>query len=118
MKEKVGQWIVGALVVICIIYAVANKDDHEPAQRTPSAPSDSDSESTSTSDLRFHGYDCTVDCSGHEAGYQWAEEHDIDDEDNCGGNSDSFIEGCKAYVHEQEMGTTDDDSSDPDTDDG
>lgn len=20
----------------------------------------------------FHGYDCTDDCSGHEAGYDWA----------------------------------------------
>src|SRR3989344_1716191 len=22
----------------------------------------------------FHGYDCTDDCSGHEAGYNWAED--------------------------------------------
>lgn len=41
---------------------------------------------------------CTEDCSGHEAGYQWAEEHDITDEDDCDGKSESFIEGCKAYV--------------------
>jgi hypothetical protein len=46
------------------------------------------------------GYACTVNCSGHDAGYQWAEDHDIDDEDDCGGNSESFIEGCKAYVQE------------------
>lgn len=50
----------------------------------------------------FSGYKCTVDCSGHAAGYQWAEEHDIDDEDDCGGNSQSFIEGCKAYVQENQ----------------
>ena len=25
----------------------------------------------------FSGYDCTEDCSGHEAGYNWAEENDI-----------------------------------------
>jgi hypothetical protein len=48
----------------------------------------------------FHGYACTQDCSGHEAGYQWAEDHDIDDPDDCGGNSESFIEGCKAYAEE------------------
>ena len=42
--------------------------------------------------------DCTQDCSGHEAGYKWAEENDISDEDDCTGNSESFIEGCKAYV--------------------
>lgn len=52
---------------------------------------------------------CTVDCSGHEAGYEWAEENGIDDPDDCGGNSDSFIEGCQMYAEEQaaEEKTTD-----------
>lgn len=50
--------------------------------------------------LYFNGYPCTDDCSGHEAGYDWAEEHDIDNVDDCGGNSDSFIEGCQSYVEE------------------
>ena len=49
-----------------------------------------------TPDLRFG--------SGHEAGYNWAEEHDIDNEDDCDAagdtsNSPSFAEGCKAYVN-------------------
>jgi hypothetical protein len=44
--------------------------------------------------------ECTQDCSGHDAGYQWAEEHGIDDADDCGGNSSSFIEGCQAYVED------------------
>jgi len=48
----------------------------------------------------FHGYDCTEDCSGHEAGYDWAEEKGITDPDDCGGNSNSFIEGCRAYAEE------------------
>jgi hypothetical protein len=61
--------------------------------------------------LSFHGYDCTVDCSGHEAGYKWAEDHDIDDADDCGGNSESFIEGCRSYAEEQEQKSDDDDSS-------
>jgi hypothetical protein len=45
--------------------------------------------------------ECTQDCSGHEAGYSWAEENGIADEDNCTGNGDSFIEGCQAYVADQ-----------------
>jgi uncharacterized lipoprotein NlpE involved in copper resistance len=49
----------------------------------------------------FGGYPCTVDCSGHEAGYQWAVEKGIDDPDDCSGNSNSFIEGCIAYAKEQ-----------------
>jgi hypothetical protein len=41
---------------------------------------------------------CTVDCDGHEAGYAWAEEHGIEDPDDCGGKSWSFEEGCRAYA--------------------
>ncbi|GAB2662950.1 hypothetical protein [Arenimonas aestuarii] len=48
----------------------------------------------------FHGYPCTQDCSGHEAGYEWAEEEGIEDEEDCTGWSQSFIEGCQAYVEE------------------
>jgi hypothetical protein len=73
-----------------------------------SAPSDSQSEtkheaehSDTASGLTFHGYDCTVDCSGHEAGYQWAEQHGISDPDDCSGDSQSFVEGCRAYAKEQ-----------------
>lgn len=48
----------------------------------------------------FEGYGCTVDCSGHEAGYAWAEEKGITDPDHCGGKSWSFIEGCRAYAEQ------------------
>lgn len=50
----------------------------------------------------YGGGGCTYDCSGHDAGYGWAEEHGIDDPDDCGGNSQSFIEGCQAYAEEQQ----------------
>lgn len=48
----------------------------------------------------FHGYACTGNCSGHKAGYSWAERNAITDPDDCGGNSQSFIEGCRAYSEE------------------
>lgn len=50
----------------------------------------------------FNGYPCTIDCSGHEAGYDWADENGIEDPDDCGGNSQSFVEGCRAYAEERE----------------
>lgn len=53
-----------------------------------------------TQQLEFMGNPCTEDCSGHEAGYSWAEEKGIDDPDDCGGNSQSFIEGCQSYAEE------------------
>ena len=52
--------------------------------------------------LQFGSYSCTVDCSGHEAGYQWAEDNSISDVEDCDGNSESFIEGCRQYADEQE----------------
>lgn len=48
----------------------------------------------------FSGDECTEDCSGHEAGYEWAEENGIDDVYDCDGNSQSFNEGCEAFVEE------------------
>ena len=46
-------------------------------------------------------WECTGDCSGHEAGYEWADEKGITDPSDCGGKSGSFIEGCEAYANEQ-----------------
>lgn len=47
-------------------------------------------------------YGCTDDCSGHDAGWSWAEENGLTDPDECGGNSMSFEEGCIAYAEEQQ----------------
>lgn len=52
----------------------------------------------------FHGYHCTQDCSGHKAGYAWAEKKGITERENCGGKSNSFIEGCYAWVEGQAAG--------------
>lgn len=49
----------------------------------------------------FHGYPCTQDCSGHKAGYEWAQAKDIGDPADCGGKSNSFTEGCRAWAQEQ-----------------
>lgn len=64
----------------------------------------------SPQDRTFGDFDCTDDCSGHSAGYKWADKHSIDNEDDCpAGNSQSFHEGCIAYSR--------DPYNDPDADD-
>lgn len=60
-------------------------------------------------DRTFGGYDCTEDCSGHKAGYEWAERNGISDSGNCGGNSNSFEEGCRAYTEDPNRGADEDD---------
>ncbi|MGE3746618.1 MAG: hypothetical protein AB7G25_13085 [Sphingomonadaceae bacterium] len=57
------------------------------------------------------GYGCTEDCSGHDAGRQWAEDHGVSDESECGGKSWSFQEGCVSYVEEQSISADDEDTS-------
>ena len=48
--------------------------------------------------LYYMGYPCTKDCSGHQAGYAYAQYYGLDDGDDCPyGNSNSFWEGCKSY---------------------
>lgn len=44
--------------------------------------------------------ECTSDCSGHDAGYEWAEENDICDPEYDNGNSNSFNEGVQAYAED------------------
>lgn len=66
----------------------------------------------------FGGYDCTVDCSGHKAGYEWAEAQGITDASGCEGilrrspNRTSFYEGCLAYVDDPSRGADEDDDGD------
>jgi hypothetical protein len=93
-------WII---VGIVIFYNVFIKEDKKASVSYPTINSPSYPHVPSgvyRSPPTFGNYNCTIDCSGHAAGYQWAEDHMIDDEDDCSGNSLSFIEGCKQYVED------------------
>jgi len=63
----------------------------------------------------FSGYECTMDCSGHKAGYEWAKTKDILSETECEAivrrapNRTSFYEGCLAYVEDPFRGADEDD---------
>ena len=56
---------------------------------------------SSTGVVYFKGQACSADCSGHVAGYLWAEERDVSKDKECSGESQSFIEGCEQYVSEK-----------------
>lgn len=66
-------------------------------------------------DRAFGRNECTDDCSGHKAGYEWAEQRGHTVESDCTGNSYSFIEGCRTYVEDPYRGAdTDDDGKEID----
>lgn len=51
----------------------------------------------------FKNYICTKDCSGHEAGYEWAKQNNAINMDNdCEKRGNSFLQGCYAYIEEVE----------------
>ncbi|WP_292562785.1 hypothetical protein [Mesorhizobium sp.] len=57
----------------------------------------------------FGGNDCTEDCSGHKAGFDWAEQNQISNERDCSSNSQSFNEGCQTFVEDPSRGSDEDD---------
>jgi len=73
--------------------------------------------STTASADTFDDYECTDDCSGHQAGYDWAEEKGIYDESSCSTPSQSFNEGCQSFVQGGSGVISSDDDDDDDDDD-
>jgi len=115
MKTTISLLFIFSLCVGCSQSAANNESPKISAAKPSQIPVASSNKQTSKpkkeqpkEDLTFMGKDCTKDCSGHEAGYEWAQEKDIDDIDDCGGKSQSFIEGCEAYVEEHESYYSDD----------
>lgn len=110
------RWFIGFIFVVNL--SSCDKSEVEPTQETTPAAFDTPAQAyqpeaqvpPSTPNSSFNGYVCTDDCSGHEAGYNWAEENGIDDPNNCDGNSESFIEGCESYAEEQQPTPSDEDA--------
>ncbi len=85
---------IGVAGVLTFIYLIILGPIISPWLDQGSATSNRQTEGLKT----FDGYPCTDDCSGHKAGYNWAREKNITDPDDCGGRSQSFIEGCTSWA--------------------
>lgn len=93
--------IIGAAILWSIgAFLFGGKDDED---YTPPPVSGSYHSSYSSSDYEeseeFEPDNPYSYGSGHSAGFEWAEENDVD---SCGGNSDSFVEGCEEYLSQKE----------------
>lgn len=64
-------------------------------------------------DRTFGDNECTDDCSGHKAGYEWAERNSVSREADCLGQSNSFEEGCRTFIEDPYRGADEDDQGDP-----
>lgn len=77
------------------------------AEREDRAYDDAHDEIAGSTYQDQHGSDgCSSDCSGHDAGYRWAQENGIEDPSQCTGNSQAFIEVCQAYGGDLQNRTT------------
>lgn len=109
MQESENNWVSWVIVIALICggyYLFADNNDLESESNSEFSSSYVSSKNSDFEEeyepepVTFNGYDCIDDCSGHEAGYNWAEENSIYDEYDCNGNSNSFNEGCISYVEE------------------
>jgi len=107
--EEYGGTIVtiGIIVFFGWLFLSGLSNDSSSGDSTSSYKSSAVTEETTYEEepAEFYGYECSDDCSGHEAGYDWADENYICDEYGSGdeywnSNSDSFNEGVNAYIEE------------------
>ena len=115
--------LIGILIAAGLVYLLTRSKPAVQTAPTVVSPSDSTSHTTGSTETStttpnprtFAGDPCTSDCSGHEAGYNWAEEKGIDDESDCDtagdtSNSPSFAEGCRDFVRGNEPDDRTDDA--------
>lgn len=87
-----------AVIVVCALYYAFHRTDVAPSTQRD-IPDATTADETATPSLAPESWG-----SGHEAGYQWAEDKGISDESDCEAageqsNSPSFAEGCESFVN-------------------
>jgi len=101
-KQLNLQTLVASTLLATLLLGCARNPPAPSQARAPHAVAAEAQAATSADELLAPGDEpCTENCAGHEAGYQWAEQKGIVDPNDCGGDSDSFVEGCMAYTGEQ-----------------
>ena len=91
-------WVVVVIIVVCSIFSLVVHNQDDPV--IPSQVEQMEESLPSKTSNTFQGYECSYDCSGHEAGYDWAEENQVCDTEYDGGNSESFAEGVRAWAED------------------
>lgn len=80
------------------IALVASRTDNRPTYQQASEAAHESAGMVSYKDVAGTS-DCSSDCSGHEAGFEWARENGVNMAWDCPSSGNpSFIEGCGAYA--------------------
>lgn len=106
------QWLVVFLIVwfvwsnpsknedVSVNYPTATVEEAKEVYDVPASDLTEDQlEEVHQADVDAATNNCLGYCSGHKAGYEWAEQNGISSEGDCDGNSDTFNEGCTNYVN-------------------
>ena len=101
-KELIVATTVWAIVLIGIpigVHVTSSSSQVTPSANTTTAKIVTPVENSAY--VEKHGTsDCTSDCSGHDAGYEWARDNDICDPNYDNSRSNSFNEGVQAYAYD------------------
>ncbi len=94
-SQNKGNVVIGILIIVLIIWGLFSFFKSDDKQGYNNSPSSSFSSKKDCSSLEpSNPYD---EGSGHYAGFEWGENGN-----SCGGNSNSFIEGCEDYEAQEE----------------
>lgn len=91
MEKEFGNNWIGIIIVALIIwggYSIFHKDDVSDLYESYGYENES-------GECLFPENPYGYYEEGHHAGFEWAMQNDVG---SCGGNSQSFIEGCEEYV--------------------
>lgn len=92
-----GREVMAALLALLVTGCESKEDRQE--RLTEKAMDEASSSDVPADQVEMPNFDnCSSDCSGHEAGFEWARDHDVTDASECSGDSDSFVEGCEAFA--------------------
>lgn len=97
--DQFTSYAVGIFIVIGVLVMINNWTKPQPVDYSKSIKV---TPTPTVKGLQNYNYSGSLRTSGHDAGYEWAEENDIDSIYNCDGNSSSFNEGCEEYVCDME----------------
>lgn len=90
--QKFFKIIVGVFVIVTLVGCTSSNTSYN-SSYTPNSYNVSEDECIEPENPYSRSQE------GHYAGYEWAEKKDPS---RCGGNSDSFIEGCDEYLRQAE----------------